>query len=187
MQYSDAARMLQLYQLWLDDLFPKAKFLDALAMVEKEGHKRRLQSERMGWINEGKPKDTILEEDIFGLPIDPVRDGREDAAPKKLAPIFENGFAERLKTPEVDDPMDDATPLVARTMPVPAASVPSTSLFGPAKATAEDEPEDDLDALLAEANMEGSGSAGTTSEVTVAREPDFDDEMEAMQGMDEPW
>ncbi|GJC97019.1 chromosome segregation in meiosis protein 3 [Colletotrichum higginsianum] len=55
-EFSDAARLLTFYQLWLDDLFPKAKFLDALAMVEKAGHKKQIALKRMDWINEGKPK-----------------------------------------------------------------------------------------------------------------------------------
>lgn len=54
-EFSDINRMLNLYQLWLDDLFPKAKFKDGLAMVEKLGHSKRLQVTRRAWINESKP------------------------------------------------------------------------------------------------------------------------------------
>ncbi|KAL0937852.1 chromosome segregation in meiosis protein 3 [Colletotrichum truncatum] len=54
-EFSDAARILSFYQFWLDDLFPKAKFLDGLAMVEKAGHKKQIAYKRMEWINEGKP------------------------------------------------------------------------------------------------------------------------------------
>ena len=46
-----------MYQLWLDNLFPKARFADALAMVEKEGHKTGMHKMRMEWINESKPRD----------------------------------------------------------------------------------------------------------------------------------
>lgn len=42
--------MLSLYQLWLDDLFPKAKFLDALSMVEKAGHKSAVAKKRKEWM-----------------------------------------------------------------------------------------------------------------------------------------
>lgn len=55
-QFSDASRLLSFYQLWLDDLFPKARFLDALAMVEKAGHKKGLVAARNEWINEGRSK-----------------------------------------------------------------------------------------------------------------------------------
>ena len=46
--------MLALYQLWLDDLYPRAKFADGLAIIEKLGHSRRMQTMRREWINEGK-------------------------------------------------------------------------------------------------------------------------------------
>ncbi|XHF99050.1 hypothetical protein AWENTII_002568 [Aspergillus wentii] len=55
-QFSDAARLLNFYQLWLDDLFPRAKFADGLAMIEKLGHSKRLQTMRREWIEEEKPK-----------------------------------------------------------------------------------------------------------------------------------
>jgi replication fork protection complex subunit Csm3/Swi3 len=57
-EYSDAARILSLYQLWLDDLYPKAKFTDALAIVEKLGHSKHMQIMRKGWI-EGNTSRTI--------------------------------------------------------------------------------------------------------------------------------
>jgi replication fork protection complex subunit Csm3/Swi3 len=46
--------MLNLYQLWLDDLYPKAKFKDGLTMVEKLGHTKRMQVSRRAWIDESK-------------------------------------------------------------------------------------------------------------------------------------
>ncbi|EOD49130.1 Replication fork protection component Swi3 [Neofusicoccum parvum] len=55
-EFSDVARLLNMYQLWLDDLYPRAKFADGLAIIEKLGHKKRMQIMRREWINEGKPK-----------------------------------------------------------------------------------------------------------------------------------
>ncbi|KAL2832372.1 replication fork protection component Swi3-domain-containing protein [Aspergillus cavernicola] len=55
-EFSDLARLLNFYQLWLDDLFPKAKFADGLAMIERLGHSKRLQTMRRAWIDEEKPK-----------------------------------------------------------------------------------------------------------------------------------
>lgn len=55
MQFSDAARLLNFYQLWLDDLYPRAKFADGLSMIEKLGHSKRLQTMRRTWIDEEKP------------------------------------------------------------------------------------------------------------------------------------
>lgn len=54
-EYSDAAKLLGFYQLWLDDLYPRAKFADGLQMVEKVGHGKRMQIMRREWIDEGKP------------------------------------------------------------------------------------------------------------------------------------
>ncbi|PGH13692.1 hypothetical protein AJ80_06197 [Polytolypa hystricis UAMH7299] len=55
-EFSDAVRLLNLYQLWLDDLYPRAKFADGLTMIEKLGHSKRIQVMRREWIDEGKPK-----------------------------------------------------------------------------------------------------------------------------------
>lgn len=49
------ARLLNFYQLWLDDLFPRAKFADGLAIIERLGHSKRLQTMRRAWIEEEKP------------------------------------------------------------------------------------------------------------------------------------
>ncbi|KAF7116575.1 hypothetical protein CNMCM5793_005056 [Aspergillus hiratsukae] len=57
-EFSDAARLLNFYQLWLDDLFPRAKFADGLAMIERLGHSKRLQAMRKEWIDEEKPRAT---------------------------------------------------------------------------------------------------------------------------------
>ncbi|KAF3768593.1 hypothetical protein M406DRAFT_19751, partial [Cryphonectria parasitica EP155] len=51
-EWGDAARLLSLYQGWLDGLFPRGKFLDALAMVEKTGHNQVVKKVREAMINE---------------------------------------------------------------------------------------------------------------------------------------
>ncbi|KAJ5532120.1 Chromosome segregation in meiosis protein 3 [Penicillium frequentans] len=55
-EFSDAARLLNFYQLWLDDLYPRAKFTDGLAMIEKLGHTKRIQTMRKEWIDDEKRK-----------------------------------------------------------------------------------------------------------------------------------
>ncbi|KAL5120609.1 chromosome segregation in meiosis-related protein [Pleosporales sp. CAS-2024a] len=55
-EYGDIARMLNMYQLWLDDLYPRAKFADALAIIEKVGHTKRMQMMRKEWLDEAKPR-----------------------------------------------------------------------------------------------------------------------------------
>lgn len=54
-EFTDCARLLSFYQIWLDNLYPRAKFADALQLVEKAGHSKLMQVHRKGWIDEGKP------------------------------------------------------------------------------------------------------------------------------------
>lgn len=146
MQFSDAARLLSFYQEWLDDLFPKATFLDALAMVEKTGHKTVIKTERMKWIDEGKPKSSIEDDDdLFG--------GRQPSPPKeptRVAPIFDKSGAARATTPSNDDLFEDdiynATPRARTT--------------GPSRQVEDVPGEEDLDALMAEA--EGGSDPATS-------------------------
>jgi len=72
-EYTDAARLLTFYQLWLDDLYPRAKFADALALVEKAGHSKRMVVMRREWIDEGKPKKDYLEDEPEVTPRKPIR------------------------------------------------------------------------------------------------------------------
>ena len=55
-QFSDVGKLLAMYQLWLDELYPRAKFGDGLTIIEKLGHSKRIQIMRREWINEGKPE-----------------------------------------------------------------------------------------------------------------------------------
>lgn len=54
-EFTDVSRLLNYYQLWLDDLFPRARFSDGLKMIEKVGHSKRMAVMRKEWIDEGKP------------------------------------------------------------------------------------------------------------------------------------
>ncbi|KAJ2896572.1 putative chromosome segregation in meiosis protein 3 protein [Zalerion maritima] len=99
-EFSDAAHLLEFYQEWLDHLFPKAKFLDGLAMVEKLGHKIIIRKQRLEWINEEKPKDIDDVDD--GAP-PPQPQDTADKHSKKLAPMFEKtSNGDIPKTPDVD-------------------------------------------------------------------------------------
>ncbi|KAK4161214.1 putative chromosome segregation in meiosis protein 3 [Cladorrhinum sp. PSN259] len=157
-EFSDAARLLSFYQEWLDDLFPKAAFLDALAMVEKAGHKTTMRNARLKWIDEGKPKsaEDLEEEQEAEFPIYTSTGG---AAPKpaRVAPVFEKAAAaaaaaqskEKTPAPGNDDLFGDEEDVYGAT---PRAN---NSTEAPAQ---QDVPgEDDLDALMAEA--EGTAPA----------------------------
>ncbi|KAK2038020.1 replication fork protection component Swi3 [Colletotrichum somersetense] len=180
-EFSDAAHLLAFYQLWLDDLFPKAKFLDALAMVEKAGHKKQIALKRMDWINEGKPKSWEADEDKMD-------EGTKSTAQEKdmttSAPAITMGTEEqRPITPEGgqmpdEDDIYGATPLV----PVRGREQERS------KRPIEEPEDDDLDALMAEAEAVSQAEAQP-------RQPpagnfvteDFADEEAAMAEMDGLW
>lgn len=73
LQFSDMAHLLNFYQLWLDDLFPRAKFTDGLAMIEKLGHSKRIQVMRREWIEESRPVGNVSD-----TTIEPATNGIED-------------------------------------------------------------------------------------------------------------
>ncbi|KAI5861040.1 Swi3-domain-containing protein [Durotheca rogersii] len=168
-EFSDAARLLSFYQLWFDDLFPKASFLDAASMAEKVGHKKYMQTMRREWIGEGKPKPLADEfAEIFG-DVPPEGDGQGQAErapalfPARIAPMFQNQGRGAPRTPPpqpTDDdagvPGDDAEDLYDATPrargPPAAKSGNGASLFGSGAAGGgvPDDDEDDLDALMAE-------------------------------------
>ncbi|KAH8907680.1 Swi3-domain-containing protein [Coniochaeta sp. PMI_546] len=210
-EWSDAAKLLSFYQIWLDDLFPKAKFLDALAMVEKAGHKTAMHKARMEWINEGKPKDQTFEddgEDGYAAP----EAARE---PTRIAPIFDRAKpaagGERQTTPSGDDlfgdeDIYDATPrakstravggepdeddldaLMAEAESAPAQSIfggggkPAASLFGGPMMAAANDP-DEEDLDALMAEHEGAQAPTTRPTTTAAAEDDLDALMAEQEG-----
>jgi len=63
-------RLLNYYQLWMHDVFPKARFRDCIEMTEKVGHQAQLRVMRKQWIEETKPRQAVQpneEEDLDGL------------------------------------------------------------------------------------------------------------------------
>ena len=185
-----------MYQLWLDDLYPRAKFIDGLAIIEKLGHTKRMQTMRKEWINEGKPRD----------PGDDWRTGEQKPNGQHLIPASGlhkspiNRPTEGPKTPTAinavdtdDDEIYDATPKKSReTLTASRNKNPEESLF----LFEEEEvnyqpPDDELDVLLAEDEMKEPRSTAVTAKQEMqgytGREANFDDEMEAMAGMDDMW
>lgn len=190
------------YQEWLDDLFPKAKFLDALAMVEKAGHNKMMQKMRADWINEGRPKSNVTADG--GDDDEPAGEQQQDSeapeAPQadRIAPIFERtASGARPSTPPLEDPFEDiygATPTGGRKS-------------GRAAGAGGEPDQDELDALMAEMEQEPSVPARPTGGATKSifgdgkpkaaekpkpAEPDDDDldalmaEAEAEQGPTRP-
>jgi len=150
-QFSDAARLLSFYQNWLDDLFPKATFLDALGMVEKLGHKNMIRNARLKWIDDGRPRTTTFDDDDDD-PFAP-RDGNTATEPAKIAPIFEKAAAQgRQKTPGVPDDDEDLFGDVDVVADKPGRP-------GAAAGGADIPSDDDLDALMAENEASAAGQS----------------------------
>jgi replication fork protection complex subunit Csm3/Swi3 len=155
--------MLNMYQLWLDDLYPRAKFADGLAIIEKLGHTKRIQAMRKQWIDEGKPRHSTEQDEDEPEPI-------EDGA----APQADPGQMEGIEVEQATQGGEQGLDLPER----PREPVDAPLDDGP--------DEDELDALLAE-------SAAPTAPMNATRAPPkpipdlddpFADEMEAMADMD---
>ncbi|KAK6422317.1 chromosome segregation in meiosis-related protein [Oleoguttula sp. CCFEE 5521] len=187
-EFSDISRMLNSYQLWLDDLYPKAKFRDALAMVEKLGHSKRMQVSRRAWMEESKASQRG-DDGQFG---DADADGGAGASgdvPGGTEPIFPDqdlnvslaGQAGRSPGNDLEDPPDDELDALlaehAHDVQHGARGQQPQSVHrGPFED--DDEPdEDELDALMAEATDYGSsvGARPAVTKTLVEDDNDFDD------------
>lgn len=209
-EFSDCARLLSFYQEWLDDLFPKATFLDALAMVEKAGHKTTMRNARLKWIDEGKPRsaeDGEPEEEY------PIHTSNDQSKSTRIAPVFEKAAQDRSKTPENDDLFGDedlynATPKANQTTNAsqdipdeddldalmaeaeaehtapPKPTQPNKSIFGDGLSksapTTDDFGDDDLDALMAEAEAMTSNAPTNPRENGTVAEKDDSDDIDAL-------
>jgi replication fork protection complex subunit Csm3/Swi3 len=197
------ARLLNTYQLWLDDLFPKAKFMDGVSMIEKLGHKKRMQMMRREWIQEGKPKPPRDDdEEDFVIPTEDAvpednRAGNTEEQSSNVESRPETQQTEGAQTRNNHNPFGEEEPdedeldaLLAESEAAPAVSKQHNTQ--PAE---DQEPDDDeLDALMAEdatndnvpKSLFGGPVSSTTAATNVAPIPqdEFDDDEEAMAGMD---
>ncbi|KAI6756502.1 hypothetical protein HG531_014117 [Fusarium graminearum] len=170
--FSDASRLLSFYQLWLDDLFPKAKFLDALSMVEKAGHKKRVMIARNEYINESKPKDTMTDDEEVDLL------GRDSTSRPTDEATTRTQVTERLRTPEPsrdmpdDDDLYDATPRPSRPIVPIRNDVPE---------------EDDIEALIAESQDQTTKRDGQIQIENNESGNAYEDDEAAMQEMEGLW
>ncbi|KAF9740177.1 hypothetical protein PMIN04_001801 [Paraphaeosphaeria minitans] len=163
-EYGDIARMLNMYQFWLDELYPRAKFADGLAMIEKLGHSKRVQMMRKEWIDEGKPKHNAREDED-----EEVADA--NGSVQRENDLMEDGQGEMNRSVE-----HDAQP-----------SVPNGEK-GPSPPP--DEPDDDeLDALLAgdPAPAHPPTAAAVNTATNVDDDDPFADAMDAMADMEGMW
>lgn len=181
-EFSDAAKLLNYFQLWLDDLYPRAKFADGLQMVEKVGHSKTMQVMRREWINESRRKELYGDDDMYG-----GQTGGAVAAPAQNTggakeegerPITVNGdghdyelfFPDAGKKPEArndDEPDDDELEALLAEQATMTRPNPQRNTMAD-----DSEGEDDLDALFAEA--ERPNAAKKPREDGAADEGDLD-------------
>ncbi|KAL9615273.1 MAG: hypothetical protein Q9167_000244 [Letrouitia subvulpina] len=190
-EFSDIAQMLNIYQLWLDDLYPRAKFADGLTILEGLGHKKRIQIMRREWINEGKAQNAVGPDPV---PLDnSPSQHRERNQPA-------DGF--HAEYAEAGERLNHSSPLAASREQSsgvigldgheegpPEQEASADTLFLPA---ANDQPLDELDALLAEdeavhAALASDGRASPKEPLNDEPQNNFDDEMEAMAEIDDMW
>lgn len=188
-EFSDAGKLLKYFQLWLDDLYPRAKFADGLQMVEKVGHSKRMQVMRREWINESKHKELYGEDDdMYGGQNtgNPTNGGAQATAPTangEAQPdsLEDDSFLDDLffpdanKKPEArshNEPEEDELDALLAEQYTVIQSKPRQLPM-----TEDSEGEDDLDALLAEAerpNVVSKPGHGPAQHVT-----DEDDDLGA--------
>ncbi|KAF1813073.1 Swi3-domain-containing protein [Eremomyces bilateralis CBS 781.70] len=182
-EFSDTARLLNMYQLWLDELFPKAKFEDGLVMVEKLGHSKSVQSARKQWIDEERygtsatrqnstpPRNLSAQEDP---PVSPKPNATDHASGNHATPSSLQNPNEPLERQQL--PTSGITDHRAPDQP-PNSDIPD---------------DDELAALLAETTT-GPGEHQTHghSQSTAIHKPvsnghdEYEAEMEAMADMDD--
>ncbi|KFZ12967.1 hypothetical protein V501_03948, partial [Pseudogymnoascus sp. VKM F-4519 (FW-2642)] len=198
-EYGDADRLLGLYQTWLDELYPKAKFGDALRMVEGAGHRKNVAVARRGWIEEGRPGREEGDGEVRPLGEEGV-DQNVDTFSQQVQLVH----LKQRETPGADVPDDDPDAIAELYGASPrrgaAAAKPATqgqtSIFGPGAAVVplpgaagedEEEDEDDLAALLAEGGMDvdtvTAGAAPANKTAAGREEDEFDDDMDALAEM----
>ena len=205
-EFSDISRLLNTYQLWLDDLFPRFKFKDALTDVEKVGHSKRMQVMRRGWLDATTPRQK-----------DPSPEREDDVVMSGALPATSSGeyganypdsddeqtFGKSLSNTEVqndatkigqdnDAPEDDDLDalLAESSNDGPVTNIaPTQQRKGPFEEDESDE--GDLDALLAEepsmaasTSVAGGGqSSDGANEIQTSLDDEFADEEEAMADM----
>ncbi|KAJ5225145.1 hypothetical protein N7468_006370 [Penicillium chermesinum] len=169
-EFSDAARLLNFYQLWLDDLFPRAKFADGLAMVEKLGHTKRIQTMRREWIDEEKRK---IFEDSEPLREDPM----EYELPTRSADDdngIDRGIADSSELKAASERTGEADPDLFVSDPEAAMQAGTNH------------PEadgDDLEDLLREQEQDGIGPGDPRPKGSSTFPDEFDAEYEVMNDL----
>lgn len=187
------ARLLTVYQLWLDDLYPRAKFADGLAIIEKLGHTKRLQTMRKEWINEGKPREAA--QDAAGARQIPNIQQTNSKTGQDQSPIADPKTEPQARaTNSVIEANDDEFCAVSpktrgdSSTKRNGSSLEESLFVSDEEETRDQLQDDDLEALIAEDEMNEAANIAfkPMQEQKYLRISDnFDDEMEVMTGLND--
>lgn len=166
-------------------------------MIEKLGHTKRMQTIRKEWIREGKPRGTL--EGLESSQQKAEGRGRSSGAAQNhsstMAPF------EKARSPVHTNVVDEEDHAAYAAAPRPAkeddkakcTDTSKDSLFIPddeEETLGDEPPDDDLDALLAEDETRSAKMVAFSprkAPPTSQMEDNFDDDMEAMAGLDDIW
>lgn len=159
--------MLRMYQLWLDDLYPRAKFSDGLQIIEKLGHTKEMQMLRKQWIDEDKHKPS----EQVGIEV--LRDNSSASEP-----LHQQGSRnERTEQVSIDE-----------TASQPGLNDKNTSRQSQHVASSDQPEDDELDALLAAESLQDSHEQdsifGIQRQANISRmEHEYEDDEDALREM----
>ena len=166
-------------------MYPRAKFADGLAIIEKLGHKKRLQAVRKEWINESTPKGDYDDREMTP---EISKDVRPSVDPVKQPALHIDRMA-RTQAKERDISNDDDLFLPSEVLPETMENLSDHIIRNGESSNVEvintAPPEDDLDALLAEDALNEQNQRNlSTQQFEDCGKDSFDDEMEVMAGRD---
>lgn len=141
-------------------------------MIEKLGHKKRIQIMRREWIHEGKPREKYNE---MNAPKEAEGTVQSESDPKHSDVTGVNTVVETFGEQQMSSPSNEAQ------RNAKSAEEETDTLFLPNDDTEDQPPEDDLDALLAETANDNEGRSFIIPSPP-RRQDDFDDE-EALAAM----
>lgn len=148
-----------MYQMWLDDLYPRAKFRDGLSLIERVGHTKRLQVMRKTWIQATRPVQTLEEDEL----------AEQERAEQPLDESTAVSEHQKVDT-------DTASGVEARRAQETAADSGGLA-----------DEVDDLDALMAEEANAAGNKTVDGERLYQDRDDRFADEEEAMADMGDLW
>ena len=187
------ARLLNTYQLWLDALYPRAKFADGLAIIEKLGHTKKMQLLRRDWINESKvqvTKNETSDQDQKQAPLKQRESELQQSLSTPSKTVHSPESYPAAESTSHGDPNSIRSSTADPTSNWPINQDPNEGLFVSENEEEDQSSEDELDAIHIEDIIEDPrtrksdfGISQTSSVAIEGSSAEFDDEMEAMASM----